>query len=99
MIGYARVSTDDQDLALQLRELRRAGCVDGHIHTDKRSAVARRREGFDAAAPDTNDHHTLCMTFEEMHAVVDEAHKLKNRATQQHQAIVRIRRTDLGAAR
>lgn len=28
----------------------------------------------DAAAPDTNDHHTLCMTFEEMHAVVDTAH-------------------------
>jgi imidazolonepropionase-like amidohydrolase len=28
----------------------------------------------DAAAPDTNDHHTLCMTFEEMHAVVAEAH-------------------------
>ncbi|MCA9040404.1 MAG: amidohydrolase family protein [Planctomycetaceae bacterium] len=28
----------------------------------------------DAAAPDTNDHHTLCMTFEEMHAVVQTAH-------------------------
>jgi imidazolonepropionase-like amidohydrolase len=28
----------------------------------------------DAAAPDTNDHHTLCMTFEEMHAVVAIAH-------------------------
>ena len=28
----------------------------------------------DAAAPDTNDHHTLCMTFEEMHAVVASAH-------------------------
>ena len=28
----------------------------------------------DAAAPDTNDHHTLCMTFEEMHAVVSTAH-------------------------
>lgn len=28
----------------------------------------------DAAAPDTNDHHTLCMTFEEMHAVVAMAH-------------------------
>lgn len=28
----------------------------------------------DAAAPDTNDHHTLCMTFEEMHAVVEAAH-------------------------
>lgn len=28
----------------------------------------------DAAAPQTNDHHTLCMTFEEMHAVVATAH-------------------------
>lgn len=28
----------------------------------------------DAAAPDVNDHHTLCMTFEEMHAVVSTAH-------------------------
>ena len=28
----------------------------------------------DAAAPDTNDIHTLCMTFEEMHAVVATAH-------------------------
>ncbi len=28
----------------------------------------------DAAAPDTNDHHTLCMTFEEMHAVVATSH-------------------------
>src|SRR6516164_173134 len=28
----------------------------------------------DAAAPDTNDHHTLCMTFNEMNAVVATAH-------------------------
>ncbi len=28
----------------------------------------------DAAAPDVNDHHTLCMTFDEMHAVVQTAH-------------------------
>jgi imidazolonepropionase-like amidohydrolase len=28
----------------------------------------------DAAAPDVNDHHTLCMTYEEMHAVVQTAH-------------------------
>lgn len=28
----------------------------------------------DAASPDINDHHTLCMTFEEMHAVVATAH-------------------------
>ncbi len=35
----------------------------------------------DAAAPDTNDHHTLCMTFEEMHAVVDEAHNHELKVT------------------
>jgi len=28
----------------------------------------------DAAAPDVNDHHTLCMTFDEMRAVVATAH-------------------------
>ncbi|MBM3752471.1 MAG: amidohydrolase family protein [Acidobacteria bacterium] len=28
----------------------------------------------DAAAPDTNDHHALCMTFDEMQAVVATAH-------------------------
>lgn len=35
----------------------------------------------DAAAPDTNDHHTLCMTFEEMHAVVAVAHNHKLKVT------------------
>jgi imidazolonepropionase-like amidohydrolase len=35
----------------------------------------------DAAAPDVNDHHTLCMTFEEMHAVVGTAHNHKLKVT------------------
>jgi imidazolonepropionase-like amidohydrolase len=35
----------------------------------------------DAAAPDTNDHHTLCMTFDEMHAVVQEAHNHRLKVT------------------
>ncbi|MEX0676893.1 MAG: amidohydrolase family protein [Pirellulales bacterium] len=35
----------------------------------------------DAAAPQTNDHHTLCMTFEEMHAVVEEAHNHRLKVT------------------
>jgi imidazolonepropionase-like amidohydrolase len=35
----------------------------------------------DAAAPDTADHHTLCMTFEEMAAVVAEAHNYHRRVT------------------
>jgi imidazolonepropionase-like amidohydrolase len=35
----------------------------------------------DAAAPDTADHHTLCMTFEEMEAVVAEAHNYRRKVT------------------
>ena len=35
----------------------------------------------DAASPDVNDHHTLCMTFEEMHAVVAEAHNHRMKVT------------------
>ena len=35
----------------------------------------------DAAAPDTADHHTLCMTFEEMAAVVAEAHNYRRKVT------------------
>jgi imidazolonepropionase-like amidohydrolase len=35
----------------------------------------------DAAAPEANDHHTLCMTFEEMHAVVQEAHNHRLKVT------------------
>jgi imidazolonepropionase-like amidohydrolase len=35
----------------------------------------------DAASPDINDHHTLCMTFEEMHAVVVTAHNHKMKVT------------------
>ena len=35
----------------------------------------------DAASPDVNDHHTLCMTAEEMNAVVETAHNHKLKVT------------------
>src|SRR5437660_5546063 len=35
----------------------------------------------DAAAPDSADHHTLCMTFDEMAAVVAEAHNYRRKVT------------------
>jgi len=48
LIGYARVSTDDQDLSLQIDALERAGVERRRIYTDTRSAAAER-PGFDEA--------------------------------------------------
>jgi DNA invertase Pin-like site-specific DNA recombinase len=47
MIGYARVSTDDQDLALQLYALRSAGCET--IFEDTASGADSGREGLASA--------------------------------------------------
>lgn len=46
--GYARVSTRDQDLALQLDALRKAGCAGKDIYTDKASGKLTARAGLEA---------------------------------------------------
>ena len=45
LIGYARVSTDDQELALQLDALEKAGCE--RVFTDKISGAETKRNGLD----------------------------------------------------
>ena len=47
LVGYARVSTADQNTDLQIRALRAAGCR--VIHQDKISGTAQTREGLDLA--------------------------------------------------
>ena len=49
LVGYARVSTAEQSLDLQINALRRAGVAEHAIHTEKVSGVAARRYGRDIA--------------------------------------------------
>ena len=46
-IGYARVSTQDQDLRLQYAALQAAGC--DHIYADKASGATASRDGLTRA--------------------------------------------------
>jgi DNA invertase Pin-like site-specific DNA recombinase len=48
LIGYARVSTSEQDLGLQLEALRGAGCRDEQVFLDTASGARTARPGLDA---------------------------------------------------
>lgn len=52
LVGYARVSTEEQNLDMQIQALLRAGVHMDNIHTDKASALALKRPGLELALKD-----------------------------------------------
>lgn len=59
LIGYARVSTEEQNLDMQVAALEKAGVHRDHIHVEKVSGVAKRRPGRDLAVKDMREGDTL----------------------------------------
>lgn len=59
LVGYARVSTAEQSLAMQIEALERAGCMPVNIHTEKVSGVASNRPGLELAMLDARKGDTL----------------------------------------
>lgn len=62
MIGYARVSTEDQSLDAQIADLIKAKCHPDHIHKDKKSGVSRKRPGLAMLWKDVREGDTVVVT-------------------------------------
>lgn len=54
-IGYARVSTRDQNLDLQIDALKKFGVADDNLHVEKLSATAKKRPMLDEAIKQLRD--------------------------------------------
>ncbi|WP_106314978.1 recombinase family protein [Legionella pneumophila] len=59
LVGYARVSTSDQDVQLQLNALETAGCAKNRIFIDKISGVRTERPGLDKCIAELKSGDTL----------------------------------------
>ena len=80
IIGYARVSTEDQELRLQVDALEKAGCW--NIYKEHRSATRGRRPELDLALLDLRPGDTfivwkldrLARNMRQLYAIIDRIH-------------------------
>lgn len=82
LIGYARVSTDDQELRLQIDALEKAGCW--NIWQEKKSATRGTRKQLELALIDLRPGDTLvvwrldrlCRNMRDLYELMDRIHKI-----------------------
>jgi len=85
LVGYARVSTNGQELASQLDALKKAGCKKDLIFTDKVSGSKSERPGLDACLKELKKGDTLVVwrldrLGRSMHHLIDLIDQLQKRA-------------------
>ena len=85
LIGYARVSTNGQELASQIDALKKAGCKKDLIFTDKVSGSKSERPGLDACLKELKKGDTLVVwrldrLGRSMHHLIDLIDQLQKRA-------------------
>lgn len=81
-VGYARVSTIDQNLNLQLDALRAAGVREDNLHVEKLSATSKKRPALELAIKDLHEGDTflvwrldrLARSMRELYARLDQIH-------------------------
>lgn len=59
LVGYARVSTEDQSLDLQLDALRKAGVYEDNLHVEKVSGASSKRPALEFAIKDLREGDTF----------------------------------------
>jgi DNA invertase Pin-like site-specific DNA recombinase len=59
LVGYARVSTEDQSLDLQTQALLKAGVLPDNLHVEKVSGASPKRPALDLAIKDLREGDTL----------------------------------------
>jgi DNA invertase Pin-like site-specific DNA recombinase len=59
LVGYARVSTEDQKLDLQIDALKKAGVHDDNLHVEKISGASAKRPALDLAIKDLREGDTF----------------------------------------
>lgn len=84
LVGYARVSTDDQDLSLQMDSLKSLGITQDDIYTDKVSGAKTDRPGLGACLAKLREGDTLVVwrldrLGRSMHHLVELIEELRNR--------------------
>ena len=58
-VGYARVSTEDQSLLMQVEALKKAGVLDDNMHVEKKSGANKKRPKLELALKDLRAGDTL----------------------------------------